>query len=82
MRFGQTRALQTAKGKMGVGLALALFGLVALLTAATGGKALTDILVCVLVTAAGGVLFWLGIRQDRAEKDQLRREMDEPAKKQ
>ena len=72
MKFGQTRALQTAKGKMGVGLALALFGLVALLTAVSGGKQVTDILVCLLVTAAGGVLFWLGIRQDRADKDALR----------
>lgn len=68
MRFGQTQVLKTAKGKIAVGLALILFGVVAILAAPTT----TDKLLCTLVALAGAAFIALGIRQDRTEKDRIR----------
>ena len=68
MKFGQTHVLRTAKGKLAVGVALILFGAVAVLAAPTG----TDKLLCGAVVLIGAGLIGLGIRQDKAEKEQIR----------
>ena len=68
MKFGQTRVLQTAKGKIAVGIALIFFGVVAILAAPTA----TDKLICSLIVLTGAALIVLGIRQDRTEKKQFR----------
>ena len=64
MRFGQTFVLKTAKGKLAAGVALILFGVIAVLAAPTTG----DRLLCALVPLAGAAFVALGIRQDRADK--------------
>ena len=68
MKFGQTHVLKTAKGKLAVGVALILFGAVAVLAAPTGA----DKLLCGAVVLIGAGLIALGVRQDKAEKDQIR----------
>ena len=68
MKFGQTRVLQTAKGKIAVGIALIFFGVVAILAAPTA----TDKLICGLIVLTGVALIVLGIRQNRTEKNQFR----------
>ncbi len=68
MKFGQTRVLQTAKGKIAVGIALIFFGAAAILAAPTT----TDKLICGLIVLTGAVLILLGIRQDRTEKSYFR----------
>ena len=64
MRFGQTHVLKTAKGKIGAGLALILFGVVAVLAA----PELSDKLLCGAIVCVGVVFICLGVRQDRTEK--------------
>lgn len=71
MRFGQTNPLKSARGKLGVGVALLLFGLAAMLAA----PQLTDRLLCGLIPLLGVALMGLGFRQDRAEKDKIRRNL-------
>ncbi len=68
MRFGQTNPLRAAKGRMGVGVALVLFGLVAVLAA----PGTADKLMCALVVFAGAGLFVAGMRQDLREKAEYR----------
>ena len=68
MKFGQTHVLKTAKGKLAVGVALIFFGAVAVLAAPTG----TDKLLCGAVVLIGAGLIGVGVRQDKAEKDQIR----------
>ena len=68
MRFGETFVLKTAKGKIAAGIALILFGVIAVLAAPTAG----DKLLCGLVPLAGAALIALGVRQDRAEKRAIR----------
>ena len=67
MRFGETSPLKSAKGKLGVGAALLIFGLVAVLAA----PGTTDKLLCALVPLLGAVIAVLGIRQDREDKKKL-----------
>lgn len=76
MKFGQTHVLKTAKGKIGVGLALTLFGAIAILAA----PSVSDGLLCSLIALAGGVFIALGVRQDRTEKNSIRNS-DKKAKK-
>ena len=68
MKFGQTRVLQTAKGKLAVGVALIFFGVVAILAA----PSTSDKLLCGLIVLTGAALIGLGIRQDRTEKNPFR----------
>ena len=68
MRFGQSHVLRTARGKLGVGVALILFGAAAVLAAPTG----VDKLLCGVVVLLGAAFIALGFRQDRAEKDKIR----------
>ena len=68
MKFGQTHVLKTAKGKLAVGVALIFFGAVAVLAAPTT----SDKLLCGAVVLIGAGLIALGIRQDKAEKEQIR----------
>ena len=68
MRFGQTKVLKNAKGKIGVGLALIFFGAVSVLAAPTAA----DKALCASIVLAGAVFIWLGVRQDRSEKDAIR----------
>ena len=68
MKFGQTRVLQTAKGKIAVGIALIFFGVVAILAA----PSTADKLLCGVIVLIGAALIVLGIRQDRTEKNQFR----------
>jgi len=67
MKFGQTRVLQTAKGKIAAGIALILFGAVAILAAPTAA----DRLLCGMIPLLGVVFVVLGFRQDKAEKDKF-----------
>lgn len=67
MKFGQTRVLQTANGKIAAGIALILFGAVAILAAPTA----TDRLLCGMIPLLGVVFVVLGFRQDKAEKDKF-----------
>ena len=67
MKFGQTHVLKTAKGKLAVGVALILFGAVAVLAAPTG----VDKLLCGAVVLIGAGLIGVGVRQDKAEKEQI-----------
>ena len=76
MRFGQTFVLKTAKGKLAAGVALILFGAVAVLAAPTAG----DRLLCALVPLAGAAFVALGIRQDRADKRAHRGSEEKEAK--
>ena len=76
MRFGKMNSLKTAKGKIGAGLVLILFGVVAILAAPRP----TDKLICSLVVFAGACSIALGIRQDRAEKDAARHKEREEEK--
>lgn len=73
MRFGQTGVLKTAKGKIGVGLALLLFGAVAVLAAPN----VSDRLICSVIVLAGVAFVIFGFRQDREEKRTLRHEKKE-----
>ena len=68
MKFGQAHVLKTAKGKIGVGLALILFGAVAVLASPTTG----DKLLCGVIVLAGLAFIYLGVRQDRIEKNSVR----------
>lgn len=68
MKFGQTRVLQTAKGKIAVGIALIFFGVVAILAA----PSTADKLLCGIIVLTGAALIVLGIRHDRMEKKQFR----------
>lgn len=70
MKYGRTHALKTAKGKIGVGVALALLGVAALLAARSGG--VTDRLICGAIALGGAAFVWFGARQDRAEKRKAR----------
>lgn len=70
MKYGRTHALKTAKGKIGVGVALALLGVAALLAARSGG--VTDRLICGAIALGGAAFVWFGAREDRAEKKQAR----------
>lgn len=64
MKFGQTHVLKSAAGKIAVGIALAVFGAIAVLAA----PSTADALLCGAVPLLGaGFLAW-GIRQDRADK--------------
>ena len=76
MKFGQTHVLKTAKGKIGVGLALILFGVIAVFAAPTTG----DKLLCGVIVLAGLAFIYLGVRQDRIEKNSIRNS-DKEAKK-
>ena len=68
MRFGETSPLKSAKGKIGVGAALLLFGLVAVLAA----PETADKLLCALVPLLGAGFLVLGVRQDRGDKKKFR----------
>ena len=68
MRFGETFVLKTAKGKLGVGIAMILFGVFAVLAAPTA----LDKLLCGIIILGGAALFVLGFRQDRADKSRFR----------
>jgi len=68
MKFGQTHVLNTAKGKIAVGIALIFFGVVAILAA----PSTADKLLCGVIVLIGAALIVLGIRQDRTEKNQFR----------
>ena len=68
MKFGQTHVLKTAKGKLAVGVALILFGAVAVLATPTT----SDKLLCGIIVLIGAGLIVLGVRQDKAEKEQIR----------
>lgn len=67
MRFGQSHVLKTAKGKIAAGIALILFGAVAILAAPTTA----DRLLCGVIPLLGVVFVVLGFRQDKAEKDKF-----------
>ena len=68
MKFGQTHVLNTAEGKIAVGIALIFFGVVAILAA----PSTADKLLCGVIVLIGAALIVLGIRQDRTEKNQFR----------
>ncbi len=76
MRFGQTNVLKTAKGKIGVGLAVMLIGILAVLAAPTD----TDRLLCAIPVVIGSAIATRGFRQDREEKRKLREKAEQPAK--
>ena len=68
MKFGQTHVLKSAKGKIADGIALTLFGVIAVLAAPTAG----DKLLCGVIVLAGLAFISLGVRQDRIEKNSVR----------
>ena len=68
MRFGQSFVLKTAKGKIAAGLAVLLFGVIAVLAAPTA----SDKLLCGVVLLSGAALIALGVRQDREDKRHFR----------
>ena len=76
MRFGQTNVLKTAKGKIGVGIAVMLLGVIAVLAAPTD----TDRLLCAVLVVVGSAFITRGVRQDREEKRKLREKTEQPPK--
>lgn len=76
MRFGASNVLKTAKGKIGVGVAVFLLGLVAMLAAPTD----TDRILCALPVVVGSALVTRGLRQDREEKRRLQKEAEKAQK--
>ena len=76
MRFGQTHVLRTAKGKIGVGIAVLLLGMIAVYAAPTD----TDKLLCAVLVVVGSAFITRGIRQDREEKRKLQEKAEQPAK--
>lgn len=77
MKFGQSNVLRTAKGKIGVGLALFLLGAVAVLAAPTD----MDRVLCAIPLVIGSALATRGVRQDREEKRRARKEAEKAAQK-
>ena len=77
MKFGQTFVLKTAKGKIAAGLAVFLFGAVAVLAAPTD----TDRLLCAVLPVVGAALITRGVRQDRQDKQKFREQSEKAAQK-
>ena len=77
MKFGQTKVLQTAKGKIGAGVALFLLGMVAVLAAPTD----MDRILCAMPLTIGSALVTRGVRQDREEKRRAQKQAEKAAQK-
>ena len=70
MEFGPMDLLRGAKGKIVLGIVVALLGSLAVLASPNE----TDMLLCTALVVLGGLLIGRGIQQSRQEKDALRRQ--------
>ena len=76
MEFGQTHVLKTAKDKIAAGIAIFLFGVVAVLAAPSD----VDKAICSLVIVVGAALITRCFRQDGEEKRRAQKQAEKSTK--